>query len=194
MTSSELETIAPCVGPDDIERIRFSRELAFADHLASRVFPEGRAATTRERPSVERVRRRLLTTHVKLSENMAPEVFDYSRQPCAWRARKPPVERPLPAHPPGKHEAQAAMAGLFAGMSRRGGKKRCCQSSRPPSCRINSFSRHRRPSLMTGRLVPSKCSTFDSPMTKSRGGRKPPLRPGRTNSPTPRLLMRSSPR
>ena len=32
-----------------------------------------------------------------------------------------PVERPLPALPPGRHETQAALAGLFAGMARRGG-------------------------------------------------------------------------
>lgn len=31
------------------------------------------------------------------------------------------VERPLPALPPGKHEAEAALKGLLAGMSRRGG-------------------------------------------------------------------------
>jgi len=92
MTSSELDTAAQRVGSEDIERIRFSRELVFADDLASRVFPAGRAEVPRERPSVERVRRRLLTTHIKLSENMAPEVFDYARQAASALGLAKPVE------------------------------------------------------------------------------------------------------
>lgn len=83
MTNKPPDTAAAPqrVQPADIERIRFSRELAFADDLAARAFPaDDRGEVSRELPSAERVRRRLLTTHLKLSENMAPEVFDYARQ------------------------------------------------------------------------------------------------------------------
>ncbi len=93
MTNSDLETTAtPRVKAADIERIRFSRELTFADQLASKVFPPDREATPSERPSADRVRRRLLTTHIKLSANMAPEVFDYARQAATALGLTKPVE------------------------------------------------------------------------------------------------------
>ena len=93
MTNSDLETTAtPRVKAADIERIRFSRELTFADQLASKAFPPDREATPSERPSADRVRRRLLTTHIKLSANMAPEVFDYARQAATALGLTKPVE------------------------------------------------------------------------------------------------------
>jgi hypothetical protein len=79
MKSSNLSPDVSRLKSGDSERIRFSRELVFADGLASMILPAGQRQPQRERPSTERVRRRLLTTHIKLSENMAPEVFEYSR-------------------------------------------------------------------------------------------------------------------
>jgi hypothetical protein len=77
---------------DEIERIRFSRELALADHLASMAFSDGAPASSHECPSAERVRRRLLARHVRLSENMAPEVFECVRRAVAALGLSKPVE------------------------------------------------------------------------------------------------------
>ncbi|MCC6158356.1 MAG: DUF4011 domain-containing protein [Deltaproteobacteria bacterium] len=63
----------------DVERFRFRGEPVFADSLlATGIFNSG-GAVNLEKHDSERIRRRLLTTHVKLSENMAPDVFEYAK-------------------------------------------------------------------------------------------------------------------
>lgn len=74
----------------DIERIRFSREPAFADRLATELFAGSQGLP--ELPTSERVRRRLLTSHVKLTENMAPEVFNYAKRAATSLELRSPVE------------------------------------------------------------------------------------------------------
>ncbi|CAN5519382.1 hypothetical protein BH20VER1_BH20VER1_20800 [soil metagenome] len=82
--------IIETASPFDIEAIRFSRELTFADELAARVF--GSHAQPQECPPADRVRRRLLSSHVRLTQNMAPEVFDYAQLAAAALGISKPVE------------------------------------------------------------------------------------------------------
>ena len=59
-----------CFFDGNVGRVRFSHEFAFADQLASVCFHAG--GKLPELPSAERIRRQLLSSHVRLSENMAP--------------------------------------------------------------------------------------------------------------------------
>lgn len=73
-----------------VNDVRFSREFLFADQLAAACFRT--AGKLPELPSAELIRRRLLTSHVRLSENMAPEVFAHARRATTALAL---VEKPL---------------------------------------------------------------------------------------------------
>lgn len=74
----------------DVEAVRFRSELTFADQLVDTGVFENRLRP--EQPDAERVRRRLLSTHLKLSPNMAPEVFDYASQAAEVLGIKKPIE------------------------------------------------------------------------------------------------------
>jgi hypothetical protein len=63
----------------EIDKIRFPSELTLADELLlTGVLGLGNSYYFEVQDS-ERIRRRLLATHVRLTENMAPEVFAYAR-------------------------------------------------------------------------------------------------------------------
>lgn len=74
-----------------MQAIRFSRESNYVEALVStnlfQSFPESGAL-----PSADRVRRKLLTGHVRLSENMAPDVFTYAHQAAQTLGLTCPVE------------------------------------------------------------------------------------------------------
>ncbi|MFA6564883.1 MAG: AAA domain-containing protein [Verrucomicrobiia bacterium] len=90
--STEPQVAASRVGAGDVERIRFTRELTFADQLAPKLFRDDRPAPHLEPPDADRIRRRLLASHVRLSENMAPEVFECVRRAVAVLSVTKPVE------------------------------------------------------------------------------------------------------
>ena len=70
--------------------IRFKGELVFADALAATgIFVN---ATTDSMPESARLRRSLLSSHVKLSENMAPEVFSHAARAIGALGLLTPVE------------------------------------------------------------------------------------------------------
>jgi len=76
----------------DPERVRFRGENVFADELvATGIFSSG-TAIENDRPDCDRIRRRLLTTHIKLTENMVPEVFEYLKAASTTLGITKPVE------------------------------------------------------------------------------------------------------
>lgn len=76
----------------DVEKIRFSRETIFADDLAARIRTSGGTVPPKEHLTEDRVRRRLLSSHVKLSENMAPDVFQYAHAAASRLGIAKPIE------------------------------------------------------------------------------------------------------
>ena len=58
------------------ELIRFRAESGFADALANSGILADAPSGKWETPDAERVRRRLLSTHIRLSDNMAPDVYE----------------------------------------------------------------------------------------------------------------------
>lgn len=76
-----LPTEFPCFFTGNVDRVRFSPERVFADQLAEVCFKAG--GKLPEMPAADRIRRRLLSSHVRLSCNMAPEVFGYARRATA---------------------------------------------------------------------------------------------------------------
>ncbi|WP_035610602.1 AAA domain-containing protein [Haloferula sp. BvORR071] len=81
------ETSLPAPDP---ERLRFSGEVAFADALAGTgFFPRAAVPVL---PDADQIRRGLLTGHLRLSENMAPEIFAWSARAVAALGLTKPVE------------------------------------------------------------------------------------------------------
>lgn len=62
-----------------LQNIRYLHEFTYADALAGTGIFQREASLLAEAPSADRVRRRLLAGHVRLSENMAPDVFAPAR-------------------------------------------------------------------------------------------------------------------
>jgi hypothetical protein len=82
----------PCPGarPDFAHRLRFDCETAFADELAATgIFRKNEMLTL---PDDDTVRRSLLTTHLRLSEGMAPEIFRWSEMAARALGLAKPVE------------------------------------------------------------------------------------------------------
>lgn len=66
-----------------LSAIRFSHESSYSETLVGTGLFQPAASTLSEVPSADRVRRKLLAGHVRLSENMAPDVFAHSRHATA---------------------------------------------------------------------------------------------------------------
>lgn len=75
-----------------LKTIRFLQEALYADALVSTSAFQRVPCDFTEVPTADRVRRRLLVGHVRLSENMAPDVFAYSRHATEALRMKTPVE------------------------------------------------------------------------------------------------------
>lgn len=72
------------------DRLRFDCEIAFADELAATgIFKRNEMLTL---PDDDTVRRTLLTTHLRLSEGMAPEIFRWSERAARALGLAKPVE------------------------------------------------------------------------------------------------------
>lgn len=80
----------PDMQPDFAHRLRFDCETAFADELAATGIFRRTEMTTL--PDDETVRRSLLTTHLRLSEGMAPEIFRWSEMAAQALGLTKPVE------------------------------------------------------------------------------------------------------
>ncbi|WP_367870743.1 AAA domain-containing protein [Luteolibacter sp. Populi] len=80
----------PSSSAPDPERLRFSGEIAFADALAGTAFFSN--ATAPVLPDADQIRRSLLTGHLRLSENMAPEIFAWSARASGALGLTKPVE------------------------------------------------------------------------------------------------------
>ena len=90
-------TAVPPTGPArqgvfDLETIRFRSEVEFADALAASGVLREAGNADPAAPAAERVRRLLLATHLRLSENMAPEVFAHAREAAVALGLTQPVE------------------------------------------------------------------------------------------------------
>jgi len=74
----------------EVEAVRFQSEIQFADELAGEALAF-KAGETWGVPSSDRVRRRLLASHVRLSPNMAPELFSH----CEAAAKALGITKPI---------------------------------------------------------------------------------------------------
>jgi hypothetical protein len=78
------------IGSISSDRLRFSSELAFSDALISTgIFTHANLPAL---PDADHVRRQLLTGHIRLSENMAPEIFGWSSRAATALGLAKPVE------------------------------------------------------------------------------------------------------
>lgn len=75
-----------------MEMIRFIHESTYADALVGIGLFRRSASELMEAPTADRVRRRLLAGHVRLSENMAPDVFAHARHATDALRMSSPVE------------------------------------------------------------------------------------------------------
>ncbi len=75
-----------------LNAIRFTQESSYAESLIGTGVFQRAASTLSEAPTADRVRRRLLAGHVRLSENMAPDVFAHSRHATDALRMATPVE------------------------------------------------------------------------------------------------------
>ncbi len=79
----------------EIEAIRFRSEIKFADELVEHAWIARAIMTGEEEtwsvPSSDRVRRRLLASHVRLTPNMAPELFSH----CEHAAKALGITKPI---------------------------------------------------------------------------------------------------
>ncbi len=80
----------PSLSEMPLEQIRFSREIPLADKLAEELFSQ--TQNLPELAEADRVRRSLLTSHVRLTENMAPEVFAYAKRAATALRLQSPIE------------------------------------------------------------------------------------------------------
>ena len=74
----------------DPERLRFPAELRFADSLAATGILNNLPCVSL--PDADRIRRHLLTTHIRLSESMAPEIFRWSNHAASALGLTKPIE------------------------------------------------------------------------------------------------------
>lgn len=75
-----------------LKNFRFQPETAYADALTQTSLIQKLSAEFADLPTADRVRRKLLAGHVRLSENMAPDVFSYSRHATEALRMTTPVE------------------------------------------------------------------------------------------------------
>ena len=74
----------------DPERLRSPAELRFADSLAATGILNNLSCVSL--PAADRIRRHLLTTHIRLSESMAPEIFRWSNHAATALGLTKPID------------------------------------------------------------------------------------------------------
>jgi AAA domain/REase_MTES_1575/Protein of unknown function (DUF4011) len=84
---SDLLPTPTCADP---ERLRFPAELRFADSLAAAGILNH--TLQQDLPDADRIRRHLLTTHIRLSDSMAPEIFRWSNHAAKALGLTKPIE------------------------------------------------------------------------------------------------------
>ncbi len=77
---------------ESLPSIRFQPEIIYADALAATPIFQRFAGDCSDTPTADRVRRKLLAGHVRLSENMAPDVFTHARHATEALRMTTPVE------------------------------------------------------------------------------------------------------
>lgn len=77
---------------ESLLHIRFQPEITYADALAAMPIFQRFAGDRSDTPTADRVRRKLLEGHVRLSENMAPDVFTHARHATEALRMTTPVE------------------------------------------------------------------------------------------------------
>lgn len=92
MPLSPTETANPLPSSLDPETIRFSGENRFADEFLGSDVIRGLHISDQATTPSERVRRQLLSSHIRLSQTMAPDVFDYSEKAASALKLERPIE------------------------------------------------------------------------------------------------------